>query len=145
MKFDALSKFFDQVIEGTIDISRASLDAKLEILKVPESERPSLNDDVRVGDAGHAGFNPHEGMDLNHHLKHGLNPHAAGHPGASDTSAAASSTVFDTASTSTVPEAVSVSSGSSAEPDTTVAAKEHHPEPAKEPVVPAAEHAKDEL
>ncbi|KAF8515913.1 hypothetical protein JB92DRAFT_2810514 [Gautieria morchelliformis] len=82
LKFAAVSDFFDQVLEGSIDISRASLDAKQEILKVPDSERGSLSDETRMDESGYGGFNPHDGADMEELIRKYGNPHAAGHPGA---------------------------------------------------------------
>lgn len=82
LKFAALSDFFDQVLEGSIDISRASQNAKQDILKVPESER--IQDDTQIGDGSYSGFNPHDGVSMDELMKYGMNPHAAGHPGAAN-------------------------------------------------------------
>ncbi|KAF8585428.1 hypothetical protein K439DRAFT_1632696 [Ramaria rubella] len=84
MKYASLSEFFDQVIEGSVDISRASLNAKQEVLKVPESEREALDDETKIGDGSYGGFNPHEGLDLDElmkGLKNPFNHHGAVHPG----------------------------------------------------------------
>jgi protein disulfide-isomerase A6 len=89
MKLAALSEFFDRVIDGSIDISRANLMAKEEVLKVPETERKDLEDETRIGEAGYAGFNPHENLDMEELMRRGIkNPHAASHPGAANPHAA---------------------------------------------------------
>ncbi|KAF8507299.1 protein disulfide isomerase [Hysterangium stoloniferum] len=86
MKFSILSDFFDQVLEGNIDVSRTNYDAKQEVFKTPEVENGSdgLEDETAIDESGYGGFNPHEGVDLDELMKMngGFNPHGADHPGA---------------------------------------------------------------
>lgn len=123
LKLSALSEFFDRVIDGSIDITRANLNAKEEVLKVPESERKALDDETRIGDAGYAGFNPHEGLDIEELMKRGVkNPHAAHHPGGANphadrnAAAKAASESIPASSSSKAKSETSESSSSEAEP-----------------------------
>jgi len=87
MKFSILSDFFDQVLEGNVDVSRANYDAKQEVFKTPEVEveveSDGLEDETAIDESGYGGFNPHEGVGIEELMKMtgGFNPHGAGHPG----------------------------------------------------------------
>jgi protein disulfide-isomerase A6 len=174
LKFAAVSDFFDQVLEGSIDISRASLDAKQEILKIPESERSSLSDETRIDESGYGGFNPHDGADMDELIKKYGNPHAAGHPGApnphqggkagakaaaepkksgakssasqaeSSSSKAASSEAEPPSSSAQVESADSEDQTSPKDASATPTAEHASADPAQG-TEPAGEHAKDEL
>ncbi|KIJ55097.1 hypothetical protein M422DRAFT_23749 [Sphaerobolus stellatus SS14] len=96
MKYATLSDYFDEVLAGKVDLSHAAFEAQQAVFKAPaaeetaapkaaeESEEEEDNDEIRIGESGYRGFNPHEGVDLDELIKlgGGFNPHAGAHPGA---------------------------------------------------------------
>lgn len=87
MKFSVLSEYIEQILAGTVDLSRATYDAQQAVLKRPKDEEKPAGpaaakeeevDEIQIGDAGYGGFNPHEGVDLEELMKlsGGFNPHA---------------------------------------------------------------------
>lgn len=97
MKFDVLSEFFEGIINGTVNLDQT----REESLKIQEAERvvssesldskepqettsfDGLEDETLIDESGYGGYNPHEGVDLEHLLKltGGFNPHAPSHAG----------------------------------------------------------------
>jgi protein disulfide-isomerase A6 len=94
MKFSTLSEYLEDVLSGDIDLSRATYDAQQVVFqnrdqeKTPgpesaeissdEEEEEEVVDEIRIGEAGYGGFNPHEGLDMEELMKlgGGINPHA---------------------------------------------------------------------
>ncbi|GJJ11546.1 hypothetical protein Clacol_005780 [Clathrus columnatus] len=92
MKFNVLSEFFEGIINGTVNLDEVREEslAKQKSEQLAEAEsvtsgetKPEisdgLEDETLIDESGYGGFNPHEGVDLEHLMKltGGINPHAA--------------------------------------------------------------------
>ncbi|KAI9062741.1 hypothetical protein FKP32DRAFT_1593405 [Trametes sanguinea] len=84
-KHDPLVKFFDSILDGTADLEALAKQTIVEEPELDEREREiARQQEEQLMKLAHGGYN--DMIDFEKAMKEGINPHGAGHPGASDDS-----------------------------------------------------------